>query len=111
MRVGIIQPNYIPWRGYFDFIASVDVFIVLDDVQYTVRDWRNRNRIKTPAGLRWLSVPVKQSRGDLICEVRIDEASRWRDDHLNAMRQNYEKCPHYAKYFDLFRTCLDARDA
>ena len=58
-RVAIVQSNYIPWKGYFDLIASVDEFILYDDVQFTRRDWRNRNRIKTPQGVHWLTVPVK----------------------------------------------------
>jgi len=57
-RVAILQSNYIPWKGYFDLIRAVDLFIVLDEVQFTKNDWRNRNRIKTPAGPRWLSIPV-----------------------------------------------------
>ena len=56
--IGIVQPNYIPWKGYFDMIRLVDEFILLDDVQYT-HDWRNRNLIKTKHGLKWLTVPVK----------------------------------------------------
>jgi hypothetical protein len=55
----ITQSNYIPWKGYFDAIRQVDVFVVYDDMQYTKRDWRNRNLIKTPQGLKWLSIPVK----------------------------------------------------
>ncbi|MDE5878487.1 MAG: WbqC family protein, partial [Desulfovibrio sp.] len=58
MRVGIIQSNYIPWRGYFDFIHSVDLFIFHDTIQYTKQDWRNRNRIKTNSGDKWLTIPV-----------------------------------------------------
>ena len=57
-KIAIIQSNFMPWRGYFDAIASVDEFIIYDDMQYTKRDWRNRNRIKTPTGLQWFSVPV-----------------------------------------------------
>ena len=57
-KVAILQSNYIPWKGYFDLIAAVDEFILYDDMQYTRRDWRNRNQIKTPQGLLWLSVPV-----------------------------------------------------
>ena len=57
--IGIIQPNYIPWRGYFDFINDVDVFVFLDDVQYTRQNWRNRNRVQTRGGQSiWLTVPV-----------------------------------------------------
>ena len=51
-RVAIVQSNYIPWKGYFDLIALVDEFVLLDDAQFTRRDWRNRNRIKTPDGLK-----------------------------------------------------------
>jgi len=57
-KLAIVQSNYIPWKGYFDLIAAVDEFILYDDVQYTRRDWRNRNQIKTPQGLQWLTVPV-----------------------------------------------------
>ncbi|MDC1301759.1 WbqC family protein, partial [bacterium] len=59
-RVAILQSNYIPWKGYFDLIAYVDEFILFDDMQFTRRDWRNRNKIKTPNGLQWLTVPVNQ---------------------------------------------------
>lgn len=58
-KVAIIQSSYIPWKGYFDIINMVDEFILYDDAQYTKRDWRNRNRIKTPDGLLWLSIPVE----------------------------------------------------
>ena len=58
-RVAIVQSNYIPWKGYFDLIASVDEFVLYDDMQFTRRDWRNRNKIKTAQGVQWLSVPVK----------------------------------------------------
>ncbi|MET2823289.1 WbqC family protein, partial [Mycobacterium tuberculosis] len=58
-KVAIVQSNYIPWRGYFDLIAFVDEFIIYDDMQYTKRDWRNRNRIKTSQGLQWITVPVQ----------------------------------------------------
>jgi len=58
-KVAIIQSSYIPWKGYFDIINMVDEFILYDDAQYTKRDWRNRNKIKTPDGLFWLTIPVK----------------------------------------------------
>lgn len=57
-KVAILQSNYIPWKGYFDMIRMVDEFILYDDMQYTRRDWRNRNKIKTPDGLHWLTIPV-----------------------------------------------------
>lgn len=96
MRVGIIQSNYIPWRGYFDFIASVDLFIFHDDLQYTKGDWRNRNKIKTKNGLKWLSVPVNYTHTDqLICDTTIDYSQKWWHDHLNQFRENYQSAPYY----------------
>ena len=59
-KVAILQSNYIPWKGYFDLIKSVDEFVLYDDMQYTKNDWRNRNKIKTQNGLQWLSIPVRQ---------------------------------------------------
>ena len=69
-RVAILQSNYIPWKGYFDLINSVDEFVLYDDCQYTRQDWRNRNRIKTPNGTRWLTIPVTV---DGLYEQRLDE--------------------------------------
>src|SRR5436190_2256503 len=89
-RVAIVQSNYVPWRGYFDLIASVDEFILLDDVQYTRRDWRNRNRIKTPRGTRWLTIPVQVSGRytQLISETRVDDQD-WPERHWSTVRQSY----------------------
>jgi len=96
VRVGIIQSNYIPWRGYFDFIASVDLFIFHDDLQYTKGDWRNRNKIKTKNGLKWLSVPVNYTHTDqLICDTTIDYSQKWWLDHLNQFRENYQAAIYY----------------
>src|SRR5438067_11581906 len=73
LRCAIVQPSYIPWRGYFDLIRRSDVFVFYDDVQYDARGWRNRNRVKTPAGARWLTIPGHssgaQTRHIPICEV------------------------------------------
>jgi len=81
-RIAILQSNYIPWKGYFDLIASVDEFVFYDDVQYTKNDWRNRNMIKTPQGVQWLSIPVGASTSRLIREVEIAEpavgAQHWK---------------------------------
>jgi hypothetical protein len=101
-KVAIIQSNYIPWKGYFDVIHDVDVFIFLDDVQYTVRDWRNRNKIKTPQGLRWLTVPVGADRNRLIHEVEIVDDG-WNKNHWESLKRNYSK----ALYFTLYREFLE----
>jgi len=92
--VAIVQSNYVPWKGYFDLIDRVDEFILLDDVQFTRRDWRNRNRIKTPHGLLWLTVPVR-SRGHFhqrIDEVEISE-SGWAQRHWQTLRHAYGRAP------------------
>ncbi len=95
MRVGIIQSSFIPWRGYFDFIASVDRFVFHDDIQYTKGDWRNRNRLKTPQGPVWLTVPVHYERvSQLICETRVAESTDWRTKHLRLWQANYRQAPY-----------------
>ena len=95
-KVAIVQSNYIPWRGYFDMIASVDEFILYDDMQYTRRDWRNRNQIKTPKGLQWITVPVrvKGKYHQTIRETEIDGAE-WAGSHWKTITQNYRRAPYY----------------
>jgi hypothetical protein len=100
-KVAIIQSNYIPWKGYFDIINQVDEFILLDDVQYTRRDWRNRNLIKTPQGLKWLTIPVqvKGNYSSLINEIKITD-SKWCIQHWNQIEINYSKAPFFDQYAD-----------
>jgi hypothetical protein len=101
-RVGMTQSNYIPWKGYFDYINSVDEFYFYDDVQYTKQDWRNRNMIKTPAGIEWLSVPVgKKTRNRLICEVELKQHD-WQKSHWGKIRQSYQKAPFFKMYKEFF---------
>lgn len=94
----MLQPNYIPWKGVFDLIDQVDTFVFYDDVQYTKRDWRNRNKIRTSNGDVWLSVPVKSNRGDLICEVTINNESDWQKKHYQSIKTNYSKAPYFSEY-------------
>lgn len=95
-KVAILQSNYIPWKGYFDMIAAVDEFILYDDMQYTRRDWRNRNQIKTPQGVQWLTVPVlvKGKYHQKIRDTEID-GSDWAAAHWRALSQNYRRAPHF----------------
>ncbi|MCQ1769258.1 WbqC family protein [Neorhizobium galegae] len=94
--MAIVQSNYIPWKGYFDMIAAVDEFILYDDMQYTRRDWRNRNRIKTPQGVQWLTVPVqvKGKYHQTIRETEI-EGTEWANAHWKGLVQNYRRAPHF----------------
>lgn len=95
-KVAILQSNYIPWKGYFDLIAAVDEFILYDDMQYTRRDWRNRNQIKTPQGLQWLAVPVqvKGKYHQTIREAEID-GNDWAEVHWKTLVQNYRHALHF----------------
>jgi hypothetical protein len=100
MKVGIIQSNFLPWRGYFDFIREVDLFIIHDDLQYTKGDWRNRNKIKTSRGLEWITVPVNhKTTSQLIEETTIDNSTRWAQKMLNRIREVYRQAPYFEPYF------------
>lgn len=87
-KVAILQSNYIPWKGYFEIIASVDEFIIFDDVQFTKNDWRNRNRIKTPSGTQWLSIPVGASINRQIRDVTFSDPT-WAERHWKTLCANY----------------------
>jgi hypothetical protein len=111
-RIAIVQSNYIPWKGYFDLIAGVDAFVLLDEVQYTRRDWRNRNRIKAPDGLRWLSIPVEVSGR---YTQRIDETQiadpGWARSHLSAIEQAYAAAPYLDELRPLLRAAYAAAES
>ena len=100
-KVAILQSNYIPWKGYFDIIHDVDLFIFYDEVQYTKCDWRNRNKIYTNNGLQWLSVPVNSTRQSSIDEVKMVD-KKWQKVHYNALKMNYSKAPHWKQYKEFF---------
>jgi hypothetical protein len=95
-KVAILQSNYIPWKGYFDMIAAVDEFILYDDMQYTRRDWRNRNQIKTPQGVQWLTVPVQvKGKYDQKIKDTLIDGSDWATAHWKTLVQNYRRAPHF----------------
>jgi hypothetical protein len=104
-RVAIVQSSYIPWKGYFDLIRAVDEFILLDDVQFTKRDWRSRNRIKTKDGLLWLSVPVvtKGRYSQRICETVTSDPT-WGERHWQTLRGAYVR----SAFFDTYAPALEA---
>ena len=100
-RVAIVQSCYIPWKGYFDLVNSVDEFILYDDCQYTRQDWRNRNRIKTPRGTRWLTIPVTVNG---LYQQRLDETEaadpKWSTRHWDIIRHAYRRAPYFEAYAD-----------
>lgn len=102
-KTAIVQSNYIPWKGYFDLIGSVDEFILYDDVQYTRRDWRNRNQIKTPQGPQWLTIPVsvKGKYQQAVRDVEVVEKN-WPHHHWASIKRNYCRSP----YFDEIKKWL-----
>ena len=89
----VLQPGYLPWLGYFDQMRRADIFIHYDDVQYDKNGWRNRNRIKTQAGVHWLSVPVRHG-NRLITETEIEPGRPWPRKHMESLRQAYGAAPH-----------------
>lgn len=101
-KVAILQSNYIPWKGYFDIIHDVDLFVFYDDVQYTTRDWRNRNKIKTSRGAEWITVPTDGGREKLVCDVQLVDP-RWQESHWKTLQQCYGKAP----FFSSFRPVLE----
>lgn len=89
MVVSILQSNYIPWKGYFDIIDKSDCFVIYDEVQYTKNDWRNRNKIKTNQGVKWLTIPVSvKSSSQRISETEVANQI-WRKKHWSTIKENY----------------------
>jgi WbqC-like protein family len=93
-KVAILQSNYIPWKGYFDIIAAVDEFILLDDVQFTKNDWRNRNKVKTPLGAEWISIPVGKNLNRRIRDVMLPN-DNWQKKHWKTLVNNYGRAAYF----------------
>lgn len=99
----MLQSNYIPWKGYFDIIHDVDLFVFYDEVQYTKNDWRNRNKIKTSNGLKWLTLPTGYDLTRKISEVRMNGDIDWQRDHYNKIIAAYQNAP----FFNQYKSFLD----
>ena len=113
MNAVILQPSYIPWRGYFAQIRKADLFIFYDDVQYDKHGWRNRNQIKTAQGKQWLTIPVHSrgvTEGIPIKDVRIDWSKPWGKAHLKALTFAYNKSPHFKELQPLLESFYNRRD-
>ncbi len=101
MRVTILQPSYLPWLGFFEQMHRSDQFVLYDDVQFTRRDWRNRNRVRVPDGSVWLTVPViqKNKYEQSLLETKIDNSTSWKRKHLETIRCHYSKTPFFDLHF------------
>jgi len=93
MKLVVMQPTYLPWMGLFDLIDQADVFVFYDTVQFEKQSWQQRNRIRTPGGPQWLTVPVYQSLGQPITDVRINNTARWRHKHWQSLVTYYRRAP------------------
>lgn len=114
MNVVILQPSYIPWRGYFDQIQRADLFVFYDDVQYDKRGWRNRNQIKTPRGKQWLTIPVHhrgaQTENIPIHQIQMVWDNPWNEVHSKAIFHSYCKAPYFERYAPLLKTFYERHD-
>ncbi len=108
MKGAIIQPSFLPWRGFFDIIRKSNIFVFLDDVQYDKNSWRNRNKIKTSRGTQWITVPVLTTGrfGQKINETEIRNDSGWRDKLLHTLYFNYRRAPFFDTYFPVLQDAL-----
>ena len=111
MVIAVHQPQYIPWLGYFEKIARSDMFVFLDNVQYKMREFQNRNRIRTDKGWMWLTVPVVTKDGCRMSmsEVQIDNTMPWQRKHLGSIRASYAQAPYFNEYFPFFEDTLNKR--
>jgi hypothetical protein len=114
MKCVILQPSYIPWRGYFDQINQAEVFVFYDDVQYDKHGWRNRNQIKTAQGKQWLTIPVHSGgvtvESTPIREVRIDWHTAWNKAHWKALTFAYNRAPFFHNYAPLLESFYQRHD-
>lgn len=108
-KIAILQSNYIPWKGYFDIINMVDEFILYDDMQYTRRDWRNRNKIKTHDGVKWLTIPVV-NKGKFYQKINETEVTdhKWCQEHWRALSLNYARAPYFKEYGERIHRVYEA---
>lgn len=114
MKCVILQPSYIPWRGYFHQIQKTDVFMFYDDVQYDDRGWRNRNRVKTPEGTKWLTIPVLSQGVQLaktpIKDIKISWDRPWARKHWSTIQHSYKRAPFFERYRPFLESFYGRRD-
>ena len=104
-----MQPTYLPWIGYFGLMMSVDLFIILDNVQFAHRSWQQRNQIKTHQGVNWLTVPVliKGKRDQLIRNVLIDNTINFKKKHKASIQLAYKNSPFFNEFSPILFASID----
>lgn len=103
MKVGIHQPQYLPWLPYFIKIAKCDIFIILDNVNFQKNGLQNRNQIKTDKGYQWLTVPVEHKLGQKINEIKINNRLNWSKKHIKSITHHYSRSKYYEMYINDFK--------
>lgn len=103
--LAVHQIQYLPTLSYFHKIANCDFFVFLDDVQYKKREFQNRNKIRTPHGWEYLTVPVltKGKFFQKLNDVLINNSYDWRKEHLKSIQQNYHKSKYFKNYEYFFQ--------
>ena len=91
VSLAIMQPTFLPWLGYFALIQNVDVFVLLDDVQFSSQSFHNRNKIKTSQGTQILTVPCRRGKRP-ICEVEVVNPAIY-GKLMRSITQTYAKAP------------------
>ena len=112
MIVTIHQPEYLPYLGFFDRLLHCDTLVLLDTVQFQRGGFINRNRIRTPTGWQWLTVPIVGRKKDVkksIQSVRIDGEKSWQEEHCRAIEFNYGKAPYFQEFFPALRKILSQK--
>lgn len=107
--VGIHQPMYLPYLGVFNKMKSVDVFVFLDDAEYSSGYYYNRNRIKGPNGELMLTVPVMKKKGIRLNEIKIAQNIRWQEKHMKSLITCYEKSDYFKDYKDFFEEVYNTK--
>lgn len=102
MRLAVMQPYFFPYIGYFQLMAAVDRFVLLDDVTYINRGWINRNRILVNGKPHLFTVPLQNaSQNVLIADLKVTANEKWRTKFMRTVECAYRKAPHYEAVVDL----------
>src|SRR3989338_1183673 len=110
-KLVILPPLFLPWIGVFDMMNQADLFIILDNVQFSRQSWQQRNRNKTQAGVKWLTVPVKHRFGERIMNIKIDYSTDWINKHLKTIHYSYKGAPFFPEVCELLQRAYAKKPA